>query len=200
MSRGIIVLDAGHGPLGNPYPLRENTYEGTQNYKLACKLKVCLEDKGFTVLLTRERVEDEPSLEARGKLAGDAGACLFLSLHSNAPGSATPADIYHTIRGSEVYYSLADEDRNAPIAYALNTAVVKAMGTVDRGIKTRSYPDQPRVNYYSVLRHTAAYGCPTAFLIEHGFHTNPEDAAFLADDHCLQKLAEAEAEVVDRLF
>ena len=200
MSRGIIVLDAGHGQFGNPYPIMENTYEGTQNYKLACYLKDCLEAKGFTALLTREQVEDEPSLEARGKLAGDVGACLFLSLHSNAPGSATPADVYHTVRGSEVYYSLADETRNAPIAYALNAAVVKTMGTVDRGIKTRSYPDQPGVNYYSVLRHTAACGCPTAFLIEHGFHTNPEDAAFLSNDRCLRRLAEAEAEVIDRLF
>ena len=200
MSRGIIVLDAGHGQFGNPYPIMENVYEGTQNYKLACYLKACLEARGFAVLLTRERVEDEPSLEARGKLAGEAGACLFLSLHSNAPGSATPAEVYHTVRGSEVYYSLADEVRNAPIAYALNTAVVKTIGTVDRGIKTRSYPDQPRVNYYSVLRHTAAYGCPTAFLIEHGFHTNPEDAAFLSNDQCLRRLAEAEAEVIDKLF
>ena len=102
--------------------------------------------------------------------------------------------------GKQIYYSLADEVRNAPIAHALNAALVLTMGTVDRGIKTRSYPDQPRVNYYSVLRHTAAYGCPTAFLIEHGFHTNPEDAAFLSKDQCLRRLAEAEAEVIDKLF
>ena len=200
MSRGIIVLDAGHGQFGNPYPILENVYEGTQNYKLACKLKTCLEAKGFFVLLTRERVEDEPSLEERGKLAGEAGACLFLSLHSNAPGSATPKEVYHTVRGSEIYYSLADESRNAEIARAINDAVVKTVGTVDRGIKTRSYPDQPEVNYYGVLRYTAAYGCPTALLIEHGFHTNPEDAAFLSDEACLQRLAEAEAEVIDRIL
>ncbi|MBQ9151298.1 MAG: N-acetylmuramoyl-L-alanine amidase, partial [Clostridia bacterium] len=74
MSRGIIVLDAGHGQFGNPYPILENTYEGTQNFKLACRLKACLEAKGFTVLLTRSCVEDNPSLEERGKLAGDNGA------------------------------------------------------------------------------------------------------------------------------
>ena len=200
MSRGIIVLDAGHGQFGNPYPILENTYEGTQNYKLACKLKPALEQKGFTVLLTRNRLEDDPSLEERGKLAGDNHAVLFLSLHSNAPGSATSPEAYHAVRGSEVYYSLADEPRNAVIARALNAAVVATMGTVDRGVKTRSYPDQPGINYYGVLRHSAAYGCPTAFIIEHGFHTNPEDAAFLSNDECLQKLAEAEAEVIDRVL
>ena len=200
MSRGIIVLDAGHGQFGNPYPIMEGVYEGTQNFRLACKLKGCLEAKGFTVLLTRNAVEDDPSLEERGKLAGENGALLFLSLHSNAPGSATSPEAYHGVRGSEVYYSLADEARNAKIARALNAAVVGTMGTVDRGVKTRSYPDQPTVNYYGVLRHTATYGCPTAFIIEHGFHTNPEDAAFLSNDDCLQKLAEAEAEVIDRML
>ena len=200
MSRGIIVLDAGHGQFGNPYPVLENTYEGTRNFVLACKLKTCLEAKGFTVLLTRNCIEDDPSLEERGKLAGDNHAVLFLSLHSNAPGSATAKEVYHTIRGAQVYYSLADEARNAEIARALNDVVVETMNTNDRGIKTRTYPDQPGVNYYGVLRHSAAYGCPTAFIIEHGFHTNPEDAAFLADDDCLQKLAEAEAEVIDRVI
>ena len=200
MSRGIIVLDAGHGQFGNPYPIRENTYEGTQNFKLACRLRGCLESKGFTVLLTRNAIEDDPSLEERGKLAGENNAVLFLSLHSNAPGSATSPEAYHAVRGSEVYYSLADEPRNAVIARALNAAVVETMGTVDRGVKTRTYPDQPGINYYGVLRHSAAYGCSTAFIIEHGFHTNPEDAAFLSNDECLQRLAEAEAEVIDRVL
>ena len=200
MSRGIIVLDAGHGQFGNPYPLLENTYEGTQNFKLACKLKALLETKGFTVLLTRNAIEEDPSLEERGKLAGDSHAVLFLSIHSNAPGSATSPEAYHAVRGSEVYYSLADEPRNAEIARALNAAVVTTMNTTDRGVKTRTYPDQPGINYYGVLRHSAAYGCPTAFIIEHGFHTNPEDAAFLSNDECLQRLAEAEAEVIDQVL
>ena len=200
MSRGIVVLDAGHGQFGNPYPVLENTYEGTQNFKLACRLKACLEARGFDVLLTRNAIEDDPSLEERGKLAGEHHAVLFLSIHSNAPGSATSPEAYHAVRGSEVYYSLADEARNASIARALNAAVVSTMNTVDRGVKTRSYPDQPRINYYGVLRHSAAYGCPTAFIIEHGFHTNPEDAAFLASDECLQRLAEAEAEVIDQIL
>ena len=200
MSRGLIVLDAGHGRFGNPYPLMEGFYEGTQNFKLACFLKVALESKGFSVLLTRNSIEEDPSLEERGKLAGDHHATLFLSLHSNAPGTASSPEAYHAVRGSETYYSLADEARNAVIARALNDAVVATMNTVDRGIKTRSYPDQPRINYYGVLRHSAAYGCPTAFIIEHGFHTNPEDATFLASDECLKRLAEAEADALDRVL
>mgnify|MGYP000206947923 CR=1 FL=1 len=78
----------------------------------------------------------------------------------------------------------------------LNRAVVETMHTEDRGVKTRSYPDQPGVDYYGVLRAAAASGCRTAMLIEHGFHTNPEDAAFLTDEDCLERLANAEADVL----
>ena len=200
MSRGIIVLDAGHGQFGNRYPLLENTYEGTQNFKLAGKLKACLEAKGFTVLLTRNAIEEDPSLEERGKLAGDNHADLFLSIHSNAPGAASSPEAYHAVRGSEVYYSMADSERNAKIARALNDAVVTTMNTTDRGIKTRRYPDNESVDYYGVLRSAAASGCKRAFLIEHGFHTNPEDSAFLQNSECLAKLAVAEANVINKWF
>ena len=74
------------------------------------------------------------------------------------------------------------------------------MKTVTRGIKTRSYPDKPEIDYYGVLRHSAAYGCPTAFIIEHGFHTNPEDSAMLQSDEYLARIAKAEAEVIDKFF
>lgn len=200
MSRGLIVLDPGHGACGNQYPIMPGTYEGTQNFRLAVHLKAELEARGFEVCLTRNQVEDDPSLEQRGRMAGERGAILFLSLHSNAPGSATPPERYSLVRGSEAYYSLADEERNAQLARALNHAVVQTMHTEDRGVKTRSYPDQPGVDYYGVLRHSAASGCKTALLIEHGFHTNPDDAAFLSNEDCLARLAAAEADVLDRML
>ncbi len=196
MSRGLIILDAGHGQFGNPYPIMEGRYEGTQNYHLACYLKTALEARDFEVILTRPNLEDDPALDVRGHMAGENGAILFLSLHSNAPGSATPPERYHEVNGSEVYYSLTDPIRNAEIARALNAAIVSTMQTTDRGVKTRSYPDQPDVDYYSVIRNSVASGCRQAFIAEHGFHTNPADAAFLTNDECLKKLAEAEAEAL----
>ena len=200
MSRGIIVLDAGHGQFGNPYPRVRWIFEGTRNFVLAGFLKKALEDKGFEVLLTRENIEDDPTLEERGKLAGDRGAVLFLSLHSNAPGSATPEEAYDTICGCEVYYSMTDEERNAPLALALCEAISACMATQNRGAKTRTYPDQPGVDFYGVIRHSVAYGCKQAFIIEHGFHTNSHDAAFLSDDACMERLAAVEADVIDSFF
>ncbi len=199
MSKGLIVVDAGHGQFGNPHTTREGFYEGTQNYILGIHLRDELVARGFEVLLTRERVEDDPALFDRGSVAGRLGARMFLSLHSNAPG-ASAGDRYSRIRGAETFYSITDEEGNAPIALALTQAVCRVMETEDRGIKTRRYPDREDWDYYQVIRAAAQSGCKRAFLIEHGFHTNPEDSAFLQSEECLIRLAAAEAEVIDRFF
>ncbi|MBQ1195299.1 MAG: N-acetylmuramoyl-L-alanine amidase [Clostridia bacterium] len=199
-NRGIIVLDPGHGQFGNKHTTRDGFYEGTQNYILASFLKAELEAIGFDVRMTRERVEDDMGLVERGAMAGNLGAVMFLSIHSNAPGGNPGEDRYAKIRGAETFYSVSDCEGNAPIARDLTDAVVRTMQTEDRGIKTRRYPDNESVDYYGVLRSAAASGCKRAFLIEHGFHTNPEDSAFLQNSDCLAKLAKAEAEVIDKWF
>lgn len=200
MSKGIIVLDAGHGRLGNPHTTKEGFYEGTQNFVLAGYLKEELEKRGFEVLLTRNDIDDNPSLEERGTLAGKNNAILFLSLHSNAPGSATPPDIYPTIRGACAYYSLTAPELNQPLAEALVNKISEVMNTQNRGIKTRAYPDKPDTDYYGVIRNSVQSGCRRAMLIEHGFHTNPEDSAFLQSSEKLAMLAAAEAEVIDSVL
>ena len=200
MAKKIIVLDPGHGQFGNPHTTREGFYEGTQNFILASHLKNELTARGFDVRMTRERIKDNPSLAERGSMAGELGAVMFLSIHSNAPGGDPASERYTRIRGSETYYSITDEERNSAIARALNDAVVATMQTEDRGIKTRRYPDRPDWDYYGVIRAAAQSGCTAAFLIEHGFHTNPEDSAFLQDEASLASLAVAEADVICRIF
>ncbi len=199
-NRGIIVLDPGHGQFGNKHTTRDGFYEGTQNFILASFLKAELEALGFEIKMTRNAVEEDMGLVERGSMSGNLGAVMFLSIHSNAPGGNPADERYPRVRGAETFYSVSDVEGNAPIARALNEAVVRTMQTEDRGIKTRRYPDNESVDYYGVLRSAAASGCKRAFLIEHGFHTNPEDSAFLQNSECLAKLAKAEAEVIDKWF
>lgn len=194
----LIVLDPGHGEKGNPHTTKAGFYEGTQNFILAGKLRSKLEAAGFTVLTTRESVTDDPSLEERGRLAGENGADMFISIHSNAPGTNAPN--YSEVCGSEVFYSVTDKEWNIPVARKLNAAVVEAMQTKDRGIKIRLYPERDDVDYYGVIRHSAQSGCKHAFLIEHGFHTNPHDSSVLQSDEGLERIAEAEARVICEVF
>lgn len=186
-----ITLDPGHGRTGNPYPPQKGYYEGAQMWKLANFLKTELEKYGFDVVTTRPRLDDDPSLTERGQTAGQNGSMLFLSLHSNAPASAS--DTKPT--GTEIYYSMADSD-NKFLADRLGERIAVAMNHPYRGSRTRTHPTQPGVDYYGVIRESARSGCKRAFLIEHGFHTNLKDSAFLIDDENLKKLAIEEAHVI----
>ena len=200
MSRGLIVLDPGHGPTGNRFTILTEFYEGTQMWHLGQFLRDELIARGFDVMLTRPNLEDDPSLAERGEMAGKHGAIMFLSLHSNAPGMMKDPAAYAAVNGAETFYSITDPARNIPIAEALTAAAVSTMQTGCRGIKTRLYPDRPDLDYYGVIRAAATSGCPQAFLIEQGFHTNPNDSAFLADLDCLRRLATAEADAISGCF
>lgn len=202
--RGLIVLDPGHGEKGNPHTTApgfyDGYYEGTQNFILAGFLKEELVRREFAVLVTRECVSDDPPLDVRGRSAGENGAILFLSLHSNAPATSIPPERYYGIRGSEVFYSLTDPEGNIPLAEALSVAVAETMQTPNRGIKIRAYPERPDTDFYGVIRNSVQSGCKRALLVEHGFHTNLEDSMFLRSPDALCRLARAEAEVIDRYF
>ena len=189
-----ITLDPGHGRTGNPYPPQKGYYEGTQMWKLANFLKAELEKYGFQVVTTRPNVNDDPSLSARGQTAGKNGSALFLSLHSNAPASAS--DTKPT--GSVMYYSLTDA-KNKVFADKLGNKVSEVMGHYYRGSLTREGSTKG-VDYYGVIRASAQGGCKMAILIEHGFHTNIKDSSFLIVDANLQKLALEEAKVIAQYF
>ena len=184
-----IVLDPGHGRHGNPYPPQKGYYEGTQMWKLSTYLKPELEKYGFEVKTTRPKVTDDPALDTRGKMA--AGHDLIVSLHSNAPARAsdtkpTGTVIYRTIETPEI----------KPLCDKIGKKVSEIMGHHYRGTMIKESGTQPGKNYYGVLRNAMAAGCKAGILIEHGFHTNLKDSAFLIVDTNLKKLAVAEAEII----
>lgn len=198
-----ITLDPGHGKNANHSPYVSTYYEGNQMFYLAQKLKAELEKRGFEVLITRQKITDDPSLAERGSTAGKNGCCMFLSLHSNAPGQATAEDgskyYPENCTGTVVYYSMTRPE-NKDLSDKLGKAVSEAMGHYFRGSKTREYPNRPGVDYYGVIRNAAQSGCTCAMLIEHGFHTHIADAEFLLKDENLQKLAEIEAGIIAEYF
>lgn len=199
MAKKIITLDPGHGKNGNPSPNNKKYIEGTQMWHLANKLKVALEKYGFEVVTTRPNLTDNPSIATRGKTAGTNGSCMFLSLHSNAPGPNKDGSYSKTATGTRVYYSMT-RSANKALADLLGNKVSEIMGHYYRGSATKQYPDKPGVDYYGVIRYAAQNGCKCAFIIEHGFHTCVADSNFLLDDANLQKLADAEAKIIAEYF
>jgi N-acetylmuramoyl-L-alanine amidase len=190
-----IVIDPGHGQYNNPGCCK-GYYEGTQMHKLGVLFVEELNKYAdVSVTFTRPSITDNPALDVRGKMA--LGHNLLLSLHSNAPASATNTGP----NGVAVYDSF--ERPNVILAKQLLTVICNTMGSVSRGVQHRenTRDDRRGQDYYGVLRNAVhVSGCPSAMLIEHGFHTNPRECAWLMDTANLKRLAEAEVAVIAKHY
>lgn len=211
MSKLTIVIDPGHYANYNK-GVHPGYYEGNAVYQLAQYLKAELESGTDQVkaIMTKASLVDNPELFARGQVAVKNNATVFLSLHSNAVGDATK---YEKAYGVSVYRSMFlpdSEDLGRKLADAVVEVMAPVTGvTYSRGVLTRK-SDTANRDYYGVIRgavssatsnaQAAAGPVRHAFIIEHGFHTNSKECAFLADAANLKKIARAEADVIKEHF
>ena len=125
-----IVLDPGHPPLGatGPTGLREPV----ATLAVAFKAKSLLEAAGATVFLTR--TDSTPiDLYPRTHFAEMHDADVLVSIHANAlPDGINP----FTNNGTSVYYF---HPRSAPLARALDRALVAQLGVRDLGMGRGDY-------------------------------------------------------------
>lgn len=184
-----IVIDPGHYG-GYNAGVCPGYYEGNAMLILSKYLGEALTARGATVYYTRTTNDQNPSLEERGSMG--AGADLFISMHSDAYDNAN-------VRGVTSYMSV-QQPGSRPFADEIGMAAAGAMGNQFRGTIARPYPDNPYLDYYGVIRAAVKVGASNAFLIEHGFHTNPEDCAVLNSNEGLRRIAEAEADVIASYF
>ncbi len=102
----VVVLDPGHGgkfPHDGAHG-RSGLVEKDVSLAVAQKTKELLEAAGATVVLTRES-DDDVSLADRARVANDAGADLFLSIHCNSMESREDRKV---TRGVETYFLSPD--------------------------------------------------------------------------------------------
>lgn len=191
MSKVKICLDAGHiGSTYNQSPVVKTYYESTMVWKLHLKLKTALEQRGFEVVTTRAAIDTPMDVYARGAAAKDCD--VFLSLHSNA--CDTESVDY------PVVYRAYDNQNNADtLARALALSIGQLMGTRQQG-RTATRRNNTGGEYYGVLRGARAAGVPIYLLVEHSFHTNTAAAKWLSIDENLDRLAEAEADLLAGYF
>ena len=191
MSKVKICLDAGHiGSTYNQSPVVKTYYESTMAWKLHLKLKAALEQRGFEVVTTRAAIDTPMDVYARGAAAR--GCDVFLSLHSNA--CDTESVDYPVVY--RAYDNLNDADT---LARALALSIGQLMGTRQQG-RTATRRNNTGGEYYGVLRGARAAGVPVYLLVEHSFHTNTAAAKWLSVDENLNRLAEAEADLLAGYF
>lgn len=210
MSKLTIVIDPGHKTNYNK-GVHPGYYEGNAVYSLAQYLKAELESGNdqISVILTKASLAEDPALYDRGQFAVKNNATVFISLHSNAVGDVSK---YEQAYGVSVYRSLFLPD-SEDLGHKLSDAAVAVMRpatgvTYSRGVLTREM--STGADYYGVIRGSVSGAKSAAaaakgsvkysFIIEHGFHTNSKECAFLAMDDNLKKLAKAEADVIKEHF
>ena len=195
----VVCTDAGHYGKYNQSPVVPEYYESDMNWKLHILLKAELEKRGIKVIVTRQEQAKDLDLVKRGKMAEDAD--LLLSGHSNASESESSNEVV-------AFYQVDDncgemDEQSREIAELLAKCVSKVMGVEYdcRAVKSSSDRDGNgyKDDYYGVLRGAHSVHTP-GVILEHGFHTNPEQARWLLDEGNLQLLAVAEAETICKWF
>ncbi len=204
----LVALDPGHGGDEPGARGKKGLEEKDATLALAKALKEDLEAKGYGVLMVRS---DDSFLakEDRARVANEAKADLFVSLHFNAARA-------RGAKGSEVFFlSLDQGDEDArmvaelengspaaaksadPLAEILGDLAQKAFLEASQalaveiqtqlnllgGIKQRGVKQAP----FAVLRRAAM----PAALVEAAFLSNPKEEAKIKDPAFIKKLAEA---------
>jgi N-acetylmuramoyl-L-alanine amidase len=199
----VIVLDPGHGGMNSgTISVLDHRPEKEFTLDLAKRLKPLLEQEGWTVYLTRTDDYDL-ALSNRVQFAESHHADLFISLHfnSSAPDRKqagletyclTPTGMPSTLtRGfadlwQEYLPNNLFDVQNLQLAVRLHTALLRATGEDDRGVR--------RARFIGVLRGQKR----PAILIEGGYLSNPAEAAKIENPDFRQKLAVAIAGALSR--
>lgn len=185
----LIVIDPGHGGSDTGSRGSENgrvvLEEKDLNLDIGLRVQKLLEAAGARLYMIRTADTTVPLYDRQDK-ANNLGASLYVAIHNNSYGNATPS-------GTEVlYYSKNQAVMDGISAYALaenlQKTLVKNLGLVDRGSKA-----SPQL---AVLRRTAM----PAVIIEGAFLSNPGDLSFMKTDEFRELYAQSVAKcVIDAL-
>lgn len=219
-ARPLVVVDAGHGGpdrgMKGTTTSRTRIHEADVTLSVAKKLRAALVARGVDVLMTRS-TDTLIALRDRGRIANDANATLFLSIHVNAanprwrnPRSArgfetfflsdakTEDDRYVAEMENDADRFLGDEaEPGDPLALVLGDMLQNAhlresselAAAVQSGLKP-IHPSNNRGVKQAGFAVLIAAHMPAA-LVEIGFGTNASEASWMASARGQQAIANA---------
>ena len=176
----VVCIDPGHGGTSSG-AVNGKRMEKDDNLRLSLLVQDILEERGYTVVMTRDD-DSDVSLEDRCKIANKARASLFVSIHRNSSTSASAV-------GMEMWvHSSNPTDDNLLAQNILDNLEVAGISQ-NRGIHS-GYRDGADLNYY-INRNTKMPSC----LAEIGFISSKADNKDF--DEKLQEYAEAIANGIE---
>ena len=117
----IVVIDPGHGPAyskidpitGLSMSETPNRPEANDVFDVANRVKTMLEQKGYTVILTKNSVDQDVDFRQRADIINNSGAAIGIDIHTTpAPGKsqATPQVVgaYRTFEDKRAEFTNAD--------------------------------------------------------------------------------------------
>jgi len=169
--RIVVVLDAGHGG-SDPGAVYGEVEEADVNLALLEQVRAIVEtDDRIRVVATRT-ADEYLELKDRIKIAADAGAALYLSIHCNASYEYPEATGVLTL----VANTVTPGDPSWQFAEILQCEVTSRTEARDRGVCSQD-----------LYLHRAVM---PAVLVEVGFLTNEQERAKLVDETYQQILAQ----------
>ena len=189
-----VVLDPGHGGNEDGATGPNGLQEKELNLAVATRVKTLLEQKGHTVVMTRDGDLREP-IRTRGDLAEALKPKVFVSIHHNASGPPPRKGR----PGTEVYHQ-ATSEASRQLAQDLWDRETTALSTFDIPWSADDNNPGPKFrigdngDYYGVLRDAA--GIPSV-ISEAAFITSPAEADLMTTDTFRDTEAEAIASAID---
>lgn len=192
-----VFLDVGHGgkdPGASYYGVQEKRI----NLEVSMKMKKLLEDKGYSVILSRTSDVFIDHKTERSRLANESNADIFVSVHHNAmPGNTVVNGIetfyykydpeYEPKINQDMHNNIVRIQESAKLAYSIHESLIDHTSAYDRGVRRETF---------AVLRETAI----PAVLLELGFMSNQSELNKLTSQSYQNTLAKAVVAGIDDYF
>lgn len=196
-----IMLDAGHYAKYNRSPHVKEYWESQRMWVLMRLLQMQLEKKGYIVHTTRDIQANDLAVYSRGQKAK--GYDMFISLHSNDFDGSENLETAERVDYVVAYvpsYANNSRCKNSKALGLRFAEYIKGVIGSKQSARTNTKLKDNGDEWYGVLRGWQKTSCPVGFIIEHGFHSNPQTARWLLDDENLLNLASGEANIIDSYF
>ena len=178
----VIVIDAGHQAHGN-YE-EEPVGPGASETKLQAEL----EDRGYQVIMIRDKNDVDISNSERAKVANDNNADAFLRIHANGSDNSTDAGMMTICQTAENPYNGELHEKS----YALSEKILDSMVEATGANRERVWETDTMsgINWAKV---------PTT-IIEMGYMSNPEEDEKLNSDDYQDEIVQGIADGLDQYF